>query len=83
MNHIERAKKLTPRQREIIQHAALGRQNKHIARHMHISINTVKQHRNQAYKTLGVENMYSAISIGLFAGVLDTHKIFNFYKGET
>jgi DNA-binding NarL/FixJ family response regulator len=43
---------LTPRQREILLYAASGMLRKEIARDLHISTNTIKEHIYRMYNTL-------------------------------
>jgi RNA polymerase sigma factor (sigma-70 family) len=52
--------KLTPRQRQILELIAKGKQNKEIAVCLGISENTVEQHIRKIYKTLNVDNRVEA-----------------------
>lgn len=53
---------LSPRQREMMQLLADGATNEQIARLLHLSASTVKQHTSAAYRKLGVRNRAAAIS---------------------
>jgi DNA-binding NarL/FixJ family response regulator len=51
---------LSERQREVLEHVALGHSNGEIARHLFISPNTVKFHLREIYSRLGVRNRVEA-----------------------
>jgi DNA-binding NarL/FixJ family response regulator len=51
---------LTPRQREILVLVAQGLSNAEIAKRLHLTENTIKQHLRHAYKTLKVKNRTEA-----------------------
>jgi len=53
---------LSPRQLEMMQLLADGATNDQIARLLHLSASTVKQHTSAAYRKLGVRNRAAAIS---------------------
>ncbi len=53
---------LSPRQREMMQLVADGATNDQIARLLHLSASTVKQHTSAAYRKLGVRNRAAAIA---------------------
>lgn len=59
----EVVKRLTPREREILQLAAHGKQNKLIAVDLHLSEHTVKLHMHHIIKKLGVRNRTEAAGI--------------------
>lgn len=52
--------KLTPRQREVMEQIALGKQNKEIARALGLSLGTVKVHSQYAFAALGAHNRTQA-----------------------
>ena len=52
--------KLTPRQREVLSHLALGMSNKEIARALHIAEATTKIHAAALLRTLGARNRTEA-----------------------
>jgi two-component system response regulator DesR len=51
---------LSERQREVLEHVALGHSNEEIARRLFISPNTVKFHLREIYSRLGVRNRVEA-----------------------
>jgi DNA-binding NarL/FixJ family response regulator len=51
---------LSERQREVLEHVALGRSNEEIAQRLYISRNTVKFHLREIYSRLGVRNRVEA-----------------------
>ncbi|MDT8437321.1 MAG: helix-turn-helix transcriptional regulator [Gemmatimonadota bacterium] len=54
---------LTPRQHEVMEQVCLGRTNDAIARHLEISLHTVKAHLQNAYQRLGVETRAAAAAV--------------------
>jgi DNA-binding NarL/FixJ family response regulator len=54
---------LSERQREVLEHVALGRSNDEIARRLFISPNTVKFHLREIYSRLGVRNRVEAARV--------------------
>lgn len=52
---------LSPREREIVEHLARGRQYKEIAQTLGVSFNTVRTHVNRIYEKLHVHNRREAI----------------------
>ena len=61
---------LSARQREILQLLADGGTNEEIARVLHLSLNTVKQHTSAVYRKLGVRNRAEAIGRAQAMGLL-------------
>jgi two-component system nitrate/nitrite response regulator NarL len=58
-------KNLSPRQREILQHLAQGKDNKTIARDMSISPKTVKNHLTAVFRQLNVESRTQAAILAI------------------
>jgi DNA-binding CsgD family transcriptional regulator len=59
---------LSPREIRILHHAALGRSDKIIARHLGISPETVRGHWKSIRKKLGAADRAHAIAVGLWSG---------------
>ncbi len=53
---------LTPRQRELIQLVADGHTNAEIARHLFVSVSTIRKHLENIYDRLGVTNRTAAVA---------------------
>jgi DNA-binding CsgD family transcriptional regulator len=54
--------RLTPREREVMEHVTQGRRNADIARSLFITVATVKRHLDSTYRKLGVSNRTEAIA---------------------
>lgn len=63
------ARRLTPRQRQVLQHMISGFRNKQIAGFLAIDEKTVKMHRASLLTRLGVGSSAEAIRIGVEAGL--------------
>lgn len=63
-----RARSLTPREREVVEHVLKGKPNKVIAEDLSIALITVKVHRSRAMKKLGVVSVAELASISRSAG---------------
>jgi len=61
--------KLTPREREVFQHLAEGKNTKETAEHFQFSIKTAEFHRNQIMAKLGVRNIVELTRLAIRAGV--------------
>lgn len=66
----ETGKKVTWRQREVLELLAAGDCNKNIARKLKLSESTIKRHAYNLYRTLGAKNRTDAIRIGRQQGLL-------------
>ncbi len=53
--------RLTPRQREVLEHLCLGEPNKRIANHLGLSVSTVKQHIHTILREMGAANRTEAV----------------------
>ena len=53
---------LTPREAEVLQHAAGGRTNEQIAQELFVSVRTVKKHLEHVYQKLGVRTRMGAVA---------------------
>lgn len=62
---------LSPREREVLQLAADGLENKQIAARLDLSETTVKGYLKSAFERLGARSRAEAVAIGLRLGVLD------------
>jgi len=62
--------KLTPREREVFEQVARGRQNKQIAFDLGTSVRTIKAHRQRVMEKLGAKSVIELVSIARTLGVL-------------
>ena len=62
---------LTPRETEILTLIGQGMSNKAVARHLGISVHTVKFHLEALFERLGASNRAEAVAKGLLGGVIE------------
>jgi two-component system nitrate/nitrite response regulator NarL len=62
---------LTPRETEILTLVGQGMSNKAVARHLGISVHTVKFHLEALFSRLGATNRAEAVAKGLVGGVIE------------
>jgi two-component system, NarL family, nitrate/nitrite response regulator NarL len=62
---------LTPRETEILTLIGQGMSNKAVARHLGISVHTVKFHLEALFERLGASNRAEAVAKGLMGGVIE------------
>ena len=62
---------LTPRETEILTLIGQGMSNKAVARHLGISVHTVKFHLESLFERLGATNRAEAVAKGLVGGVIE------------
>lgn len=62
---------LTPRETEILTLIGQGMSNKAVARHLGISVHTVKFHLEALFDRLGASNRAEAVAKGLLGGVIE------------
>jgi DNA-binding NarL/FixJ family response regulator len=62
--------KLTPRQREILEHIAEGRSTKEMAHTLSVSVKTVETHRAQLMARLGIHDVAGLVRFALRAGLI-------------
>ena len=67
----EYAAPLTPREREILALVGRGMSNKSVARHLGISVHTVKFHLEALFDKLGATSRAEAVAKGLVGGVIE------------
>jgi DNA-binding NarL/FixJ family response regulator len=65
------AKRLTPRQREVLQQIAEGKSTKEIASRLDLSINTVKTHRLKLMEKLGVHEITGVVRYAAKVGLIE------------
>jgi PAS domain S-box-containing protein len=66
-----RARSLTPRELEVLQHAADGCTGREIAGHLVVSPSTIKTHFNHIYEKLGVSDRAAAVAAALRLGLIE------------
>ena len=57
--------RLTPREREVLEHAALGMSNRQIGEALHIAEQTVKNHLGSAMRKLALHDRTHAVVIAI------------------
>jgi DNA-binding NarL/FixJ family response regulator len=62
---------LTPRETEVLTLIGQGMSNKAVARHLGISVHTVKFHLESLFERLGATNRAEAVAKGLVGGVIE------------
>ncbi len=66
------AKRLTPREREIVQLVAEGYTTKQIARKLAISVKTVETHRGNVLRTLGLHSVSEIVLYAVRNGIVES-----------
>jgi DNA-binding NarL/FixJ family response regulator len=61
---------LTPREREVLEHAALGKSNRQIGEALHIAEQTVKNHLNNAMRKLSLHDRTHAVVFAIGSGLI-------------
>ena len=69
-----RAERLTPRQREILQLIAEGHSTKEIAHALAISVKTAESHRTQIMERLGIHDIAGLVRYAIRAGLIDPER---------
>jgi DNA-binding NarL/FixJ family response regulator len=64
---------LTPREREIVHHVALGLRNAEVAEKLFISEQTVKTHLNNVFEKVGVRDRVELTLYAIRAGIIGSH----------
>ena len=62
---------LSPREKEVLELVAAGRENKQIARQLEISEATVKTYLKSIFERLGVRSRAEAVAVGLREGLIE------------
>ena len=68
------AKRLTPREREVLQNLARGLSNKEIAQQMHVSVETERSHMMNILSKLGAHSRLQALLFAVRHGVVEVGK---------
>lgn len=66
---MRRFKRLTPREREVLEHVVAGRQNKEIARLLEISYRTVELHRTRMMEKMAARSLPELVAMAVRCGV--------------
>jgi FixJ family two-component response regulator len=66
---LERLDRLTPREREVLEHVICGRLNKQIAVSLGIALKTVKIHRGRVMEKMGVGSLAELVRVCELAGI--------------
>jgi DNA-binding NarL/FixJ family response regulator len=67
----ESTRPLTPRERQILEHAALGMSNRQIGDELSIAEQTVKNHLSSAMKKLSLHDRTQAVVMALGSGLIN------------
>jgi|GEM_PF-1433245 len=70
LERIEAFRKLTPREKEVMRYIALDCANSEIAERMHLSLNTVKNHRKSVIKKLDVNSLLELYRLAVAFGLV-------------
>jgi FixJ family two-component response regulator len=65
-----RLRRLSPREREVMEHVVRGRRNKQIAADLHIAMQTVKQHRSKVMEKMEVKSVADLVRAVEAAGAV-------------
>lgn len=68
----EQLKKLTPREKQVMELVVGGKPNKSIARSLNISVKTVEMHRSNMMKKLKLRNVTDLVKLAVNAGTIQT-----------
>jgi two-component system, NarL family, response regulator DegU len=63
-------RRLTPRERQVVQQAALGMSNRQIGEELEIAEQTVKNHLSSAMRKLSIRDRTSAVVVALGQGLI-------------
>jgi DNA-binding CsgD family transcriptional regulator len=63
-------RRLTPRERQVVQQAALGMSNRQIGEELEIAEQTVKNHLSSAMRKLSIRHRTSAVVVALGQGLI-------------
>lgn len=66
----ESTRPLTPRERDVLEHAALGMSNRQIGEQLSIAEQTVKNHLSSAMKKLALHSRGQAVVLALGSGLI-------------
>ena len=66
----ELGQRLTPRERDVVQQAALGMSNRQIGEELHIAEQTVKNHLSSAMRKLSIRDRTSAVVVAIGQGLI-------------
>ena len=61
---------LTPREQQVLEHAALGQSNRQIGDALHIAEQTVKNHLNNAMRKLSLHDRTHAVVFAIGSGLI-------------
>ncbi len=68
------SEQLTPREREVVRHVALGLRNAEVARRLFISEVTVKTHLNNVFQKLGLRDRVGLTLYAIRTGIIGAHE---------
>lgn len=74
-DYTQTTEELTQRERDVLEHVALGHSNKEIADKLHISIHTVISHRKNITEKLGIKSISGLTVYAIINNIIDTTNI--------
>lgn len=72
---VPRSGRLTPREREVLEHVAAGHTTREISELLAISPKTVENHKQRIFAKLGVQSQAHAVAVAMRLGVIEVPRV--------